>query len=223
MGDEEVGIEAHRRARVEQQLFEGDGALRHDAGVLHHQRVAGHQVRPGDAGELVVGEVPGLHAEDHADRAALHMRFADRRVQLDGGQEAFGVPGVVSENPRAEFDLATGLADPLAHLLGHCVGEGVGLLMQQLGGLGDDHRPLGIGLVTPRLEAGGGGRNRRLQFRPRHVVEALDRLAAERIDAVVGHGWGSSILRFDAPRHRRLVIEWSVAAFGRHGPGSAET
>ena len=72
--------------------------MRHDAGVLHHQDVARHQMRTGDAGKLVVGKVPGLDAEDHADRAALHMGFADGRMELHRRQEALGVLGVVGED-----------------------------------------------------------------------------------------------------------------------------
>ena len=87
MGDEQVGVEADRRAGVEQQLLECDRALRHDAGVLHHQRIAGHQVRAGDARELVIGEVPGLDAEDHADRAALHVRLALVGLSLTGARK----------------------------------------------------------------------------------------------------------------------------------------
>jgi len=51
--------------------------------------------------------------------------------------------------------------------------------MQQLGGLGDDHRPLGIGLVTPGLEAGLGRRQLGLVLGRVDVVEALDQLAIE--------------------------------------------
>ena len=73
MRDQQIGIEADRRARLDQKLFEGDRALRHDAGVLHQQDVTRHQVRTGDPRKLIIGEVPRFDAEDHADRAALHM------------------------------------------------------------------------------------------------------------------------------------------------------
>ena len=94
--NQKIGIEPGRRARVDPKLLEGDRALRHASGVLHQQHVAGHQVRTGDPGELVVGEVPGFDAEDHADRAALHVAFAESRMQLDVGQEALGVLGIVA-------------------------------------------------------------------------------------------------------------------------------
>ena len=80
--DQQIGIQPGRRARVDPQLLEGDGALRHDAGVLHQQDVARHQMRTGDPRKLVIGKVPGLDAEDHADRAALHVGFAEGRMQL---------------------------------------------------------------------------------------------------------------------------------------------
>ncbi len=96
--DQKIGVEAGGCAGVDPQLLEGDGALRHDACVLHQQDIAGHQVRTGDPGKLVVGEVPGLHAEDHADRAALHVSFAERRMELHRSQETLGVLGVVGED-----------------------------------------------------------------------------------------------------------------------------
>ena len=99
MGDQQIGVEAHGRAGVDEQLFEGDGALRHAAGVFDHQGVAGHQMRSGDPGELVVGEVPRLDAEDHPNRAALHMGDAVGGVELHRGEEALGVLGVIGENP----------------------------------------------------------------------------------------------------------------------------
>ena len=111
-------------------------------------------MRTGDARELVVGKVPGLDAEDHADRAALHMGFAEGRMELHGRQEALGVLGVVGEDLRAELHFAARLADPLAHLQRHGVREFVGLVVHERGGLGDDDRPLGIALVPPGLEAG---------------------------------------------------------------------
>ena len=97
--DQQVGVEADWRAGFDQQLFEGDRALRHDACVLHHQGVARHQMRAGDSRQLVVGEVPGLDAEDDTDRAAFHVGFADGRVQLHRCEEALGVLGVVGEDP----------------------------------------------------------------------------------------------------------------------------
>ena len=97
-----------------------------------------------------------------------------------------------------ELDLAAGLSDALAHLQRHGVGEGVGLLMQQLGCLGDDHRPLGVGLVPPGLEADLGGRQLGLELRGADVVEALDQLAVKGTKALVGH-W-ISLCDHSAPR-----------------------
>ncbi len=65
----------------------------------------------------------------------------------------------------------------------------VGLLVQQLRGLGDDHRPLGIALVPPGLETGLGRRQLGLVLRCVDVVEVLDQLAVEGAEALVGHGW----------------------------------
>ncbi len=193
MGDEEVGVETGRRAGVEEELLEGDGALRHDAGMLDHQRIAGHQVRTGDAGELIIGEIPRLDAEDHADRARFHVRFTDRRVEFDGRQKTLGVLGIVGENPGAELDFGAGFADTLAHFQGHGVGERVGLFVQQLGGLGDDGAPFGIGLVAPGQKTGLGGGQLGLEFLGGEVFEIPDQFAVKGAEAMVGHyvsPWG---------------------------------
>ena len=83
--------------------------------------VAGHQMRTGDPGKLVIGKVPGLHAEDHADRAALHVAFAERRMEVFVGEEMLGILGVVGEDLGAELHLPARLVDALAHLQRHGV------------------------------------------------------------------------------------------------------
>ena len=139
--DQEIGIQSDGRTRVDPQLLEGDGALRHDASVLHQHDVACHQMRTGDPGKLVIGKIPRLHAEDHTNRAALHVAFAERRMKLYRRQEAFGVFGVIGENIRAELDLSESLADALAHLECH--------RMRELGGLGM-HHPAALATMTAR-------------------------------------------------------------------------
>ena len=156
--DQKIGVEADGRARVDQQFLEGNGALRHDAGVLHQQGVARHQMRTGDPGKLVIGKVPGLDAEDHADRAALHVAFAERRMEFLVGQEMLGILGVVGEDLGAELDFSARLVDALAHLQRHGVGQILHPVVHQGGCLGDDDGALGVGLVPPGLETllGGG-------------------------------------------------------------------
>jgi hypothetical protein len=76
MRDQQVGVGARRRTRLPPQLLKGDGALRHAPRVLHHHDIARHQVGRGKTRELVVGKVPGLDAEEHAERAAFDHGFA---------------------------------------------------------------------------------------------------------------------------------------------------
>ena len=186
--DQQIGVEPDGRARLDPKLLEGDRALRHDARVLHQQDVARHQMRTGDAGELVVGKVPGLDAEDHADRAALHMAFAEAWMELHRRQEALGVLGVIGEDARAELDLAARFVDALAHLQRHGVRQLVDLRMHQGGGFGDDVAPLGVCLVPPGLEAGRGGRDLALELLVGQFLELLQHFAVGGVDALVGHG-----------------------------------
>src|ERR1700685_541485 len=78
--NQKIGIQADRRARVRPKLLEGDRALRHAACMFYQQDVAGHKMRTRDPRELIIGKVPRLDAEDHADGAALHMAVTERRM-----------------------------------------------------------------------------------------------------------------------------------------------
>ena len=188
VADQQIGIEADRRARLGQHLFERDRALRHDPGMFHHHRIARHQMRAGDAGKLVIGEIPRLDAEDHADRAALHMRFAIGRVERDGREEALRILGVIGHDPRAELDFAPRLADALAHLGGHDAGEFVGARVEDFAGSRDDLRAVRIGGVAPCLEAGVGRRDLGLELLISDILKGLDKFSGGRIEALIGHG-----------------------------------
>jgi hypothetical protein len=115
-------------------------------------------------------------------------------MELHRRQEALGVLGVVGEDVRAELHLAAGLADPLAHFERHRVRELVGLRMHDRRGLGHDDRALGIGLVPPGLEAGRGGARSWSRAPCPSALELLQELAVGGIEALVGHGFLSSML-----------------------------
>ena len=91
--------------------------------MLHYQRIAGHQVRPRDAGQLIIGEIPWLDAEDYANGAALHVCLAVGRMELHRSQKALTILRIVGEDVRAERDLAASLIHELAHLKGRVPGE----------------------------------------------------------------------------------------------------
>ena len=69
--------------------------------MFYHQYIARHQMRPRDTRQLIVRKVPWLDTEDDADRAALHMAFAQRRMQLFIRKEALCILGVIGENIRS--------------------------------------------------------------------------------------------------------------------------
>src|ERR1017187_10859457 len=123
MRDQQVGVHAHRRTRFKPQLLKSDGALRHTPCVLHHDDIALHQVGRGKTRELVVGEVPRLNAEQHAERATFDLGFARTRLEAFGCEEALGVPGIVVEDVRTERHFASSLVDELAHLERHWAGK----------------------------------------------------------------------------------------------------
>ena len=96
--DQQIGIEAGGRPRLDPKFLEGDRALWDDASVFYQHDIARHQMRTGDPRQLVIGEIPGLDAEDHADRAALHVTFAEGRMKLHIGEKSLGVLGVIGED-----------------------------------------------------------------------------------------------------------------------------
>jgi hypothetical protein len=187
VGDQQVGVGAFRGAGVVQQLLEGDRALRYATGVLDDQHVAGHQLRARHARQLVVREVPRLHAEQHAERAALHVRMADLGIELRRRQELLGVLRVVGQDVRAELHFAARLVDALAHLERCQLGEIVDMRAHQRGRLVQDDGPLRIAGVLPGLEAGLGRGEGRLELGAVQMLEALENLAVIGVHTLVGH------------------------------------
>jgi hypothetical protein len=174
-------------AGVEQQFLEGDRALRHAAGVLDDERVAGHQMRARHACELVEREVPWLDAEQDAERAALHVRMPDLGVELGGSQELFTVLRVVGQDVRAEVDLAAGLVDAFAHFQRRQLREVVDVVMHQLRGLFQDRRAIRVAGVLPGLEAGLGSGQGLFELGAVQVFEALQELAVVGVHALIVH------------------------------------
>ena len=114
------------------------------------------------------------------------MGFADLRVKFDRGEEALGVFRVVGENLGAELDLATGLADALAHLQRHDAGELVGPGVEQCGGLVQDERAVGVRGMAPGFIAMGRLRQFGFELRGGEGGKGFADFAVEGIDALVG-------------------------------------
>ena len=127
------------------------GALRR---VLEQDRVADHQVRPGEAGDLVVGEVPGHDPEQDPEGAAADDRGALAGESLDRlvGHQVLGVVGVEGVDVAREVDLAERLLDRLAHLADDDLGQLLAALLVQLADLAHERGAVGHG--------GGGGQVR---------------------------------------------------------------
>ena len=91
--------------------------------MLHHERVAGHQMWPCDSSQLVIRKVPRLDTKDNTDGTAFHVCFALGGIELYGGQETLPVFGVIIKNVRAEFDFAAGFINELSHFESRMFGE----------------------------------------------------------------------------------------------------
>src|ERR1017187_974737 len=187
MRDQQVGVRAHRRPRFQPQLLKSDGTLRNTPCVLHHDDIARHQVGRGKTRELVVGKVPGLDAEQHAERATFDLSFARARLEVLWCEEALGVLGIVVEDVRAEHHLAPGLGDELTHLERHGASKLVDAGAHDSGGLCDHGRPPGESRVPPVLEAGRCVSKRRLKLVVGEFLERFQNLPVIWVNALVSH------------------------------------
>ena len=124
VGGEDVHVGAVRGAGVGEDLLHGQRGLGALRGVLEQDRVAVHQVRRGEAGDLVVGEVPRHDAQQHT-----HALLADQRgaagcdLQLLIRQELLAVGRVVAVDRDGDVDFLAGLEDRLAHFAGDDRGQ----------------------------------------------------------------------------------------------------
>src|SRR4051794_9905034 len=155
----DVLVGALGKTGVVEDLLHRRGRFRALRRVLEQDRVADHQVRPGEAGDLVVGEVPGHDPEEHPVGAAADHRAALAAEQFDRliGHQVLGVVGVEAVDFRREVDLHQGLLDRLAHLADDDFGQlpaalGVQFadLAHQRGAIGDrgGARPAPGGLIA---------------------------------------------------------------------------
>src|SRR3546814_7486568 len=76
-----------------------------------------HELRADDAGDLIIGKVPGLDREQYAKRQRQHLR-AGSAGNGRGRHEGFAVLRIIIEDRRGERDLAMRAAGNLAHFEG---------------------------------------------------------------------------------------------------------
>jgi hypothetical protein len=189
-GEEDVRVDALGHAGVQEALLDGQRSLGVELGVLEQDRVAEHEVRPGDPDHLVQRVVPRLDREDDADRLVLDDGLALHDLDLPRLEETGAVLGVVVEDAGGQLDLAAGLLDALAHLAGDEGGEVVRALEHQLGGAADDLRALLDRAAAPLEEGGVGLLDDAVDGLGVEEGELLLHLAAERVERPVRAGAG---------------------------------
>lgn len=185
---------ALRQARVEHQFLEGVRALRHVGGVLEQQGIASGQLRSQDAGDLVVGEIPRLDRQDHAQRLVHQQRVAFGRIghrQFLRCQQGFGVLHVVLKDARGQLDLGQRFGGDLAHLQGQQPRMRLGILAQQVGGALQDRTALFERALAPGQEGFMGGADGLGDFGVGSVGEGLDDFAGVGVGGGVGHSYDS--------------------------------
>src|SRR3546814_3583980 len=65
---ENIGEDSGWRACAFEELGKSERALRNVLGVPQHHDIADHELRADDAGDLIIGKVPGLDREQYAKR-----------------------------------------------------------------------------------------------------------------------------------------------------------
>ena len=135
--------------------LDGRRRLRALRGVLQDDRVPEDEVRRGEAGDLVVREVPRHDPEEHSDRRAADDRrpLAEDVERLVAG-DLLGVVGVVLRDVGCEVDLTLRRGERLAHLADDDRGEFVAPLAVQLRDAADERCALGDRGVAPRAVGG---------------------------------------------------------------------
>ncbi len=187
MRDEEIGIESLWRARIGPELFKCDAALRHTTGVLHHQGIARHQVRACNAGQLVIGKVPWLDAEDHAYGAGLHMGFAKCWIELYRRKKTLGILRVIGKDVCAEVHFSARFVNQFPHLKSGEFGKLIHICPHQLCGSSNDLCTLGIRSFLPGLVTGRRGCNLLFELRIGQLWKLLDGFTVIRIYTFVCH------------------------------------
>ena len=95
----QVRVDALWRTGLFKQSGEGQRTLRHRRRMFEHHDVARDKLRAGHSGKLVIGEIPGLDRNQHADQLDDHDRTWCFRQGLRL-QIFFGAIGVVLEDRR---------------------------------------------------------------------------------------------------------------------------
>ena len=149
----DVDVRAFGQACLDEDLFHDlcrAGALR---GVLEQDGVAQGQVRGGEAGDLVVGEVPRHDAQQRADGlAADHGGGVLGSAQWFVGHEGFGVVSEVLVDHRAQLDFALAFGHGFAHFELDDFGELFGAFGVDLGHAGQQCGALGYRGPAPLVE-----------------------------------------------------------------------
>ena len=117
VGGVDVDVHAVGKARVLEHLLECGGGLRRDLGVLENDAIAVHQVRAGEACDLVDRVVPRHDAQERAQRQAADHGLAARHVDLLVCGMLRGVVRVELQDVAGEVHLPLTLRDGLTHLL----------------------------------------------------------------------------------------------------------
>lgn len=150
VGGEDVEVSPVGQTRVEEHLLKCAGGERDGLGVLDDHGVAQHEVRDGEARDLIAGVVPGHDTQQGPDRAGLHDRTAlTTGHQLLLREQCGALVRVVVEDRRAVLDLVGPLGERLAHLQPHGRGQFAGASYEPGSRSADEIRAFGDGALPP--------------------------------------------------------------------------
>ena len=194
--DDEHGEDIVGKAAFLEDLLQHQPAADAERGVLQQHAIADHQAGDGVADDLIGREVPGLDAVDDADRRIGDdaARRVVRIALLVGQLAGPGLRGIVA-NPGAQFDFVAAVADQLADLCGHQLGQLFLVVAQGLADALDDFGALFEAARLPFRERLVAGIDLLEGFVLRHLGIGFDVLAGGGVDGCdSGHEWGSFLL-----------------------------
>ncbi len=171
--------------------------------MLEQSDVARHERGGGEAHDLPEREVPRHHGEDDAERPVADQRAGGARVVDVVGirvlvrEQPLGAGGVPAHRLGALGRLRAGRRDGLAHLDGHGAGDGVAVLVEEVGGPVQPGRALFEGGGAVLAEGLRGGGDPAFGLIVAEGVERPDQFAVRGVDRRDGHGSGllASVLR----------------------------
>ena len=189
----------HRESGAQEQIFDGQRALRHVRRMFEQSHIARHQGGSRKPHHLPARVVPRHDRQHRPQRLIAQITPSRAGGNLFIGQEPLGVFGIIAAGPGGFDNLVDRRLDRFAHLQGHQPAQA---LLFRLQNLGCTQHPLGA-IRKACLPVGSEGFRSQIQLRRQFLVtesrKSLQHFSGCRIHACDGHRSSNSSCRLPAP------------------------